>query len=70
MATLTAAEQGGRILCDFDKKLFKKLHDFALLEEDDRLEELTIGNFLNLCLPLFVFGSPKKDHFGGGRNLG
>ena len=40
MATLTVAEQGGRLLCDFDKKLFKKLHDYDLLEEDDRLEEL------------------------------
>ena len=30
---------------------------------------IAIDNFLNIGLPLFVFGSPKKDHFGGGRNL-
>jgi hypothetical protein len=29
-----------RLLCDFDDKLFRCSHDVALMEEDDRLEEL------------------------------
>ena len=29
-----------QLLCDFNKDLFKQSHDTALMDEDDRLEEL------------------------------